>query len=303
MTTYCNSTEKLYFFYSTTQKGRGGMENNRFAKLLRGPASNALDRVNCIMQKVMIASYADIDVAVEDIMLTLSEMQSQSRDVVVQRMLRLRAGNFHSVEQDPSEVTKEDVRKYIDSRLKADTVGVQVRQIEQASRNLEFYNRVENRNLQLLGDLSSKMTKFIREMNEITDDIDKISDVRLAEDVERLNAAPPRPPLPGPAVVNPVVAAGEEEGEDHGDEAMEAAGNEEEIEARELAAAGAAAPGVQIEQPQTEEQRKEEWVAKKKERIDGISHAIKQLEMIQKFVSRGKRENMLIVKGKKDVFK
>lgn len=251
------------------------------------------------MQKVLTAEYADFDIAVDDIMVAIKDMQEKLGDPVHRKMIQL-ARNYRPVSLP--QITQKEVRDVIDYRLRATPVGSQIRQLEVSAKELDRLNAISKQNMALIGELSDKQMRLMRDMNEIAVELDQKDDEKLSEDRAMLNAGiqpPPANPL-----IRPQAHANEAEGEGEGDEAEEVAGDEAAIEAAEAGGvAGAGNVAAAPEQPETEETLKAAWVAKKKERIQDLEWQIKQLDKLQKFVHRGVQKNMQVLKGKREIFK
>jgi len=280
------------------------MENNPFSALLRGPHSSALEKINAIIQRVMTAGYADLDIAVDDVMICVTDMRHHEGDAVEKKMKRL---SRNSRPVPVTQITKKDVREYIDYRLRAEPIGVQVRQIISASKDLETLNQIGRRNMELMARLTARQAVLIQEVNDVASDLDGKIDKKRDDDIELLNAAPQQqqqqPPLVQALPPPPQILQNEEEGEG-GDEAMEANGNEADIEARELGIGLIGEPNPEQQQlPSTEEALQEAWIAKKKDRINELEVQIKQLDKVQKIVEKGVRQNVLIIKAKREIFK
>lgn len=282
------------------------MSENTLARLLRGPQSAGTREIETIIQNVMIGGYADFEIACDDIMDVVADIETREGNEVAKKLIRMAKNREQTVSV---KVTRPDVKAYIQRKLRASPVGAQVQQVEAAARLMEQYGQMQRENMTLLLSLTKKQTNLIRDMNEITEELDEKEKEKLASDIEQISTGnaliQPRPQQQGvaAAVANPPLPPPPEEAEEGGEEAMEAEGNEAEIEAREIGGAAAAAAGEAPAEPMTEEARKAEFVAKKMERILELEKQIVIVTKRQKFCAGQIEKNLRIVQNKKAIFK
>lgn len=283
------------------------MEKNTLTLLLNGPQSTHTREIEGVIQNVMIGSYADFEIAIDDIMGIVASKNADEGGVQ-KKLIRV---SKNAVQFERLQVTRPDVKAYIQRKLRACPSGAQVLQVEMAAKMMEMYGQMQRESMNLLLSLTTKQTDLIRDMNEITEELDEKDKEKLATDIDQIaagnagnavNAANPvQRQVPIPAAVAP------EEEENDGDEAMEVEGNEDEIEARELGAAagavGAGAGNDNVAEPMTEEARKAEFVTKKMERIMELEKQIAIVTKRQKFCAGQIEKNLRIVQSKKSIFK